>query len=52
MENSKPKKSIDTLGKLLEKDFELCECIDLPFLIRKHARKFRWAVSQASVWKS
>ena len=51
MENSKPVKSIETLEKLLKKNFELCECVDLPFIIREHARKFQWSVSQASIWK-
>ncbi len=35
----------------LEPAFELRRTLDLPFLIREHARKFQWSVAQASVWR-
>jgi putative 4-mercaptohistidine N1-methyltranferase len=40
-----------TLTKFLEADFELLRERELPFLIREHARKYQWSVSQGSVWK-
>jgi hypothetical protein len=30
--------------------FELARVAELPFLIREHARKFQWGVSQCSLW--
>jgi putative 4-mercaptohistidine N1-methyltranferase len=39
-----------TLSKFLELDFTLLRTRELPFLIREHARKYQWGVSQASVW--
>ena len=34
----------------LGRGFERVRVLDLPFLIREHARKFQWSVAQASVW--
>jgi hypothetical protein len=34
----------------LEADFELADSMDLPFLIREHARKFQWSVAQGTRW--
>ena len=50
-EGNKPVKSMESLRKFLEKDFEMLECLDLPFIIREHARKFQWTVAQASIWR-
>lgn len=44
-------RTFDTLRTVLEPDFELVQTRDLPFLIREHARKFQWSVSQASTWR-
>jgi putative 4-mercaptohistidine N1-methyltranferase len=30
--------------------FRLARRLDLPFLIREHARKFQWSVAEATVW--
>ena len=43
-------RSLDSLKKALEESFTLEEVVDMPFLIREHARKFQWSVSQASRW--
>ena len=51
LKNNNPVKSIQTLQKYLENDFEMLECHDIPFIIREHARKYQWNVSQATIWK-
>ena len=51
MKNNKPVKTLDTLKEYLHHDFTMLECLDVPFLIREHARKFQWSVSQASIWR-
>lgn len=43
--------TFDTLVELLAGDFVLERSLDLPFLIREHARKFQWSVSRAGVWR-
>ncbi len=43
-------RAIDTLRTILEPDFEFVRSVDLPFLLREHARKFQWSVSLAGVW--
>ena len=43
--------TFDALVELLAPDFELVRSMDLPFLIREHARKFQWSVSRAGVWR-
>ena len=43
-----------TLGALfdaLSKHFILLRQMDLPFLIREHARKYQWSVAQATTWQ-
>lgn len=50
-ENGQPVRTLDTLRTILAPDFELLRTRDLPFLIREHARKFQWSVSQGSVWR-
>ena len=42
--------TLDGLHRHLDADFSIQRAFDLPFLIREHARKFQWTVSQASVW--
>jgi len=32
-------------------EFELLHVEELPFLIREHARKFEYIITQASVWR-
>ena len=44
-------RTIDWLGDALRSHFELVRTVDLPFLIREHARKFQWSVAQGSLWQ-
>jgi hypothetical protein len=46
----RPVRTLDTLHALLDSHFTLVRTLDLPFLIREHARKFQWSVAQATVW--
>lgn len=43
--------TFDALVEFLAPDFELERSVDLPFLIREHARKFQWSVSRAGTWR-
>lgn len=43
--------TFDALVELLAADFVLERSLDLPFLIREHARKFQWSVSRVGVWR-
>lgn len=43
--------TLEVLKRELSPEFELERTQDLPFLIREHARKFQWSVSQGTVWK-
>ena len=38
-------KTVDVVHAELGKSFELVETLDMPFLIREHARKFQWGCS-------
>jgi hypothetical protein len=50
MEDGVPLRTLDGLRRYLERDFELVESRDLPFLIREHARKFQWSVAEGTRW--
>ena len=50
-ENGQPVGTFETVCRILAPDFELIRTVDLPFLIREHARKFQWSVSKAGVWR-
>lgn len=43
--------TLEGLGGVLERHFELIRTKDLPFLIREHARKYQWSMAQASIWR-
>ncbi len=43
-------RGIDALRAFLEPDFEFVRAVELPFLLREHARKYQWSVSLAGVW--
>ena len=43
--------TLDGVRENLEPAFELVRTLDLPFLIREHARKYQWCVPQVSVWR-
>ncbi len=46
-----PVKTQDTLRELLAPAFILEKTIDLPFLIREHARKFQASVAEGTLWR-
>jgi putative 4-mercaptohistidine N1-methyltranferase len=46
-----PGATLDGLRAHLDTHFNLVKQIDLPFLIREHARKFQWSVAQGTLWK-
>ena len=43
--------TLDGIRAILEPHFELRRVLELPLLIREHARKFQWTVSQTSLWQ-
>ena len=49
--NGQPVSAFETLRAVLEPDFEFIRAVDLPMLIREHARKFQSSVSKAGVWR-
>jgi putative 4-mercaptohistidine N1-methyltranferase len=42
--------TFDTLTRILAPDFKLTRRLDLPFLLREHARKYQLGISEATVW--
>ena len=44
-------RGFDTLREILAPNFEFVRTVDLPFVIREHARKFQWSVSLAGIWR-
>ena len=49
-QNGRPVRTLATLQALLDPHFTLARTLDMPFVIREHARKFQWSVAQATVW--
>jgi hypothetical protein len=49
-QNGHPVRTLETLHAMLDPHFTLVRTLDLPFLIREHARKFQWSVALATVW--
>ncbi len=45
-----PVRTLATLQAVLGTHFTLVRTLDMPFVIREHARKFQWSVAQATVW--
>ncbi len=43
--------TFDVLREKLAPDFDFVRAVNVPFLIREHARKFQWSVSLAGVWR-
>lgn len=43
--------TFEILAELLRNSFDLLHRDNLPFLIREHARKFQWGVSEATLWQ-
>ena len=48
--DGRPVKTFETLKRALAPDFKLARQLDLPFLLREHARKYQLGISQAAVW--
>ncbi len=42
--------TLQGLLAVLSEDFVKVRELDLPFLIREHARKFQWSVAQGTIW--
>jgi len=38
------------LKKLLQSDYKLQKRVQIPFLIREHARKYQWSVAEGTCW--
>lgn len=51
LKDNKEIKTLDTLKKNLEKEFELIDCIDVPFVIKETSRKYQHTISEMSIWK-
>lgn len=51
MEGGKPVRSYGKLKEILLSDFEELEALDMPFLIREHARKNQYSVAHATLWR-
>jgi putative 4-mercaptohistidine N1-methyltranferase len=49
-QEGRPVRTLETLHALLDSHFTLTRTLDLPLLIREHARKFQWSVALATVW--
>ncbi|RYD32401.1 MAG: putative 4-mercaptohistidine N1-methyltransferase [Verrucomicrobiaceae bacterium] len=50
-ENMPAVRTFDWLQHLLSPAFTLRRRVDLPFLIREHARKFQWSVALGTLWE-
>ncbi|MBW7908511.1 MAG: hypothetical protein H3C50_06280, partial [Kiritimatiellae bacterium] len=46
-----PVRTLDGLRELLEPTFVLERRVDLPFLIREHARKFELVIAEGTAWR-
>jgi len=49
-QDGRPVTTLATLQAVLEPHFTLARTLDMPFVIREHARKFQWSVAQVTVW--
>lgn len=49
--NGRKARTLETLQNKLEDSFSLLRTKDMPFMIREHARKFQWSVTEASLWR-
>lgn len=50
-ENMPPGRTFDWLREQLTPAFALKRQMDIPFLIREHARKFQWTVAMGTLWQ-
>ena len=49
-EESESGNALESMRAALAKDLLLLRVLDMPFLIREHARKFQWSVALATIW--
>jgi putative 4-mercaptohistidine N1-methyltranferase len=47
---SRPVRTYDALRQILSPHFKFVRRLDLPFLLREHARKYQLGISEAGVW--
>lgn len=50
-ENGEPKRTYERLQSILAPEFDELESLNLPFLIREHARKSQYSVAHATIWR-
>lgn len=48
---NEPVKSLDGVKQHMESHFDLIGQEDIPYLIRRHARKYEWVMSCCTVWR-
>jgi putative 4-mercaptohistidine N1-methyltranferase len=48
--DGRPVKTFDSLRRILSPHFKLARRLDVPFLLREHARKYQLGISEASSW--
>jgi len=51
VESGETSNSFDEVQRVLEQHFKLLHREDYPFIIREHARKFQWGISDGSYWQ-
>ncbi len=51
LRDDQPVRSYQTLQSILKSEFEEIENLDMPFLIREHARKNQYSVAHATLWR-
>ncbi|DAZ98002.1 TPA: hypothetical protein N0F65_005160 [Lagenidium giganteum] len=49
--NGKRIESFDQIERILSSNFKLVKRQDYPFIIREHARKYQWGVSDGTFWQ-
>jgi 5-histidylcysteine sulfoxide synthase/putative 4-mercaptohistidine N1-methyltranferase len=49
--DGRPVTTLDGLRRELGAEFDLLDVSDQPFVLREHARKFEYVISQATVWR-
>jgi len=50
-QNGREVRTRETLSERLKGQFSLLRTCDMPFMIREHARKYQWSVTEASLWR-
>jgi hypothetical protein len=50
MRAGQPARTFDALRRVLSPHFKLVKRLDLPFLLREHARKYQLGIAEAGVW--